>query len=178
MKIILNALGLILVVLIMSCATTYSIKNVSSRHDSSAHFEGLTSFDWAFVHIKGDVNPYTVENVKNAVETQLQKRAMTRTSKDPHVLIGANVGRSEKTVSRLRPAPGGGRPNGVSGEVDVYEMRKGTLTLVFIDAESKKVIWQGRATVEPSANPTPEERVEIVNEVVDRILKKFPPPSK
>lgn len=178
MKIILNAMGFVIAVLIMGCATTYSIKNVRTSYDSSAHFERLKSFAWASVHIKGDVHPYTVEGVKNAVETKLYKKAMIKTSKDPHVLISAYVGRSERTVSRRRPVPSGGQPKGVSWEVDVHEIKKGTLTLVFVDAESKKVIWRGRATVEPPTSPTPKERTEMVNEVVDRILNNFPPSSK
>jgi hypothetical protein len=56
-------------------------------------------------------------------------------------------------------------------------VEKGKLILKFIDPKTNRVIWwaEARAILDPDIDP--ENRTDMVNEVVRRILQKFPPAS-
>jgi hypothetical protein len=56
-------------------------------------------------------------------------------------------------------------------------VEKGKLILQFVDPDTKRVFWWGeaRTILDPSRDPADE--TQTVNEVVQRILTKFPPVS-
>jgi hypothetical protein len=49
--------------------------------------------------------------------------------------------------------------------------------LDFVDAKTKKLLWRGLGKVQVDDAKTPEKRQKLINEAVEKILKKFPPAS-
>jgi hypothetical protein len=49
--------------------------------------------------------------------------------------------------------------------------------LDFVDAKTKKLLWRGSGKARVGDAKTPEKRQKLINEAVEKILKKFPPAS-
>ena len=73
----------------------------------------------------------------------------------------------------------GYRYPGWYGGVEVYQYDEGTLIVDFVDSTSKDLIYRGTLTAEMDRRSTDfERRQKRINEAVDKILKRFPPPTK
>lgn len=176
MKILRVLFILSVVAFLMSCSTAY---NVKYDYSTGTNLAGLKTFDWMAVPAKAEINPLNVKRVKNAVNANLAAKGLTKTSDNPDFLIAAHMGKKDKTritdwgygYGRHGRYWGGARP------VDVYQYEEGSLILDFVDAKSKQMIWRGSANAQLDMAKTPEKRLKIINEVVEKILEKFPPPA-
>jgi len=166
----------------VSCSTIYGVKY---DYDQQANFADLKTFDWMPVPEKAGIDSFVVQRVKNAVNTELQAKGLMMTSDNPDFLIATHLGQKEKVqvtdlgydygpYGRYRGGYWGG-PGGVS----TYKYEEGSLILDFVDAKSMKMIWRGAAKAEIQNVDTPDKSEKLINEAVNKILKKFPPvPSK
>jgi len=59
----------------------------------------------------------------------------------------------------------------------VNEWDEGTLLIDVIDAKKNELIWRGSAQAELRKHQDPSEGQEVLNDVVARILRDFPPGS-
>ena len=59
--------------------------------------------------------------------------------------------------------------------IDVDQYTEGTLFVDFIDPKSKQLQWRGAVTKRLSKTRSIEERKQLVSEVVNQIVAKFPP---
>ena len=162
------------VAFLVSCSTAY---NVKYDYNTETNLTGLKTFDWLPVPATAEIDNLNIGRVKNAVNEQLEAKGLTMTSDNPDFLIAAHMGTKDKTriidwgygYGRRGMYRGGARP------VDVYQYEEGSLILDFVDTKSKQMIWRGSANAEVSGATTPEKRQKIINEVVEKILKNFPP---
>ncbi len=164
----------------VSCASIY---NVKYDFDQQANFADLKTFDWMPVPEKAGINSLVVQRVKKAVNAELQAKGLMMTSNNPDFLIAQHLGKKDKVqvtdwgysyshYGRYRGGYWG--PTGVS----TYEYEEGSLILDFVDAKSKKMIWQGAAKAEVQNIDTPDKSEKLINEAVQEILKNFPPKPK
>ena len=65
----------------------------------------------------------------------------------------------------------------LGGGVSTIHYQQGTLILDFIDPKTKNLIWRGVAEGVVPARTSPEKSEKKINEVVQQMLKKFPPSS-
>ncbi len=169
-----------LVGLMVGCATIY---DVSYDYDKQVDFAGLQRFEWLPVPEAAGMDGLVVDQIVETVNATLQSKGLTRTSDNPDFLIAQHLGKADKvqvTNWGYGYGPYGGYWGGFygpGGGVSTYEYEEGTLILDFVDATSKKLIWRGSAKAEIENVDTPKKREKIVNEAVQEILKKFPPPS-
>jgi hypothetical protein len=57
------------------------------------------------------------------------------------------------------------------------EWTEGTLIVDIFDADERELVWRGTATAEIRENAPPEERNRRINEVVAKMLERYPPQS-
>ena len=173
-------LVLLLICLIISCASIYGVEH---DYDKGFDFANLKTYDWMKIPEKADIDSLSAQRVKKAVNAELKGKGLMMTSDNPDFLIAEHLGKKDKIhitdwgydygpYDRYwyrYPAPGG---------VSVQEYEEGSLILDFVDAKSKKMIWRGAAKAVVDPSDTPEKREKLINEAVQEILKNFPPKSK
>ena len=157
-------------VLALSCSSI----NVSHDYDPQADFNNLKTFSWLPFPKKADVNQLVVKRIQDAVTGELETKGL-RLSSNPDFLIAMHGATKEKLdiqdwgYSSPRAAYWGRR------DISVQQYTEGTLILDFVDAKSKEMIWRGVATGAVDSGASPEQRTKRINDVVAKLLAKFPP---
>ena len=158
------ALNIAIVMFFTGCAETAHVvkdKSVDMKHYKTyAWVERILPKD-----AKEDHNSQlTDQNIRDAVNVQLQKRSYVESANDPDVLISTDLLVEKNQERRSDPVytesytrnyynPRTGTlvtyyfPSQFAG-YDNYSttVRKGTITLTFIDARTDKAVWQGWAS--------------------------------
>jgi hypothetical protein len=166
MKIINRFLVLGSMVLTVSCATTVEIPtDVVYDYNVNVNLSDLKTYDLRPISTTMGIEHLMLERIKTAIDTELMLKRLRKTSSNPDFLIVIYGVRSKIFTTAWR-----------GPESDLI-VEKGKLILKFFDPESNQVIWWGesRAILDPDMNP--EHETKMVNEVVRRILEKFPPAS-
>ncbi len=159
-------LVLVLVVLFSSCAATVEIpKTVKYDYNVNIDFSKLRTYDLRPMPTHIGIEYLMLERIQAAIHTFLEAKNVQRSTQDPDFLVRIYGVRSRLFTTAWR---------GFDSDLIV---EKGKLILHFVDPQSNKVIWWGeaRAILDPDTNPTVE--TQLVNDVVHRILAKFPPVS-
>jgi hypothetical protein len=159
-------LVLALMVLTVSCATTVEIpKDVTYDYNVNIDLTALKTYDLRPISSTVGIENLMLERIKTAIASELGSKNLKMTSNDPDFLVAIYGVRSKIFTTAWR-----------GPEADLI-VEKGKLILKFLDPKSNQVIWWGesRAILDPDMNP--EHETKMVNEVVQRILQKFPPAS-
>ena len=171
---------------LMSCVLVYTIScstvTVNYDYDTKTDFADLQTYDWLPVPVEAEINSLTVSRVTDAVNTALKAKGLEMTADNPDFLIGMHLGKDKKLSVDNRgytyapPSRYWGAYRG-PGPINVYQYEEGTLILDFVAPESKHLVWRGVAKSPLEHAKTPEKREKLINEAVQKIFKKFPPPS-
>ena len=159
-------LVLVLVVLFSGCATTVEIpKKVNYDYNVNFNFSNLRTYDLAPISTAVGIEYLMLERIQAAIHEVLQAKNVRRSIENPDFLVNIYGVRSKIFTTAWR---------GFDSDLIV---EKGKLVLQFVNPKTNRVIWWGetRALLDPNRNPTVE--TQMVNEVVHRILHKFPPTS-
>ena len=106
-----------------------------------------------------------LERIKTAIDTQMQAKNVKKTSNNPDFLVSIIGVRSKIFTTTWR-----------GFDADLIE-QKGKLILQFVDPQTNRIIWWGEARTILDPNKQPADETQMVNDVVHRILKRFPPAS-
>ena len=122
----------------------------------------LKTYDLRRVPTTVGIEHLMLERIKTAIDSELGSKNLQRTSNNPDFLVVIHGVRSKIFTTVWR------------GPDEDLIVEKGKLILKFVDPKSNQVIWWGesRALLDPDMNP--EYETKMVNEVVGRILQKFP----
>lgn len=166
MKVINRFLIFSLMVFTVSCATTVEIpKDVNWDYNVNVNLTDLKTYDLRPIPTTIAIEHLMLERIKTAIDTELMFKKLKKTSDNPDFLIAIYGVRSKIFTTAWR------------GPGEDLIIEKGKLILKFIDPKTGRVIWWGetRTILDPEINP--ENKTNMVNEVVRRILQKFPPAS-
>ena len=166
MKVINKFLVLSLVVLTVSCAMSVEIpKDVTYDYNVNIDLNDLKTYDLRHIPTTVGIQPLMVERIKTAIDNELRSKKLKKTSNNPDFLVAIYGVRSKIFTTAWR------------GPDEDLIIEKGKLILRFLDPKTNQVIWwaETRAILETDIDP--EKKTEMVNEVVHRILQKFPPAS-
>ena len=155
-----------LLVLFAGCARTVEIpKGVNSDYNVNFDLSKLRSHDLSPIPTTVDIDHLMMERIKTAIHTQLQAKNVKWTSNNPDFLVTIYGVRSKIFTTAWR-----------GPDADLI-VEKGKLILQFVDPKTNRIIWWGetRAILDPNRDPAVETK--MVNDVVHRILQKFPPAS-
>lgn len=170
----------VLLLCLSGCATF----RVQTDYDPAVDFTRLRTYSWQPRSERTDADPRINNDlldarVRNAVDRVLQARGYQPVSDEtPDFNVAYIVTIDTKTDVHSIPVSYGWGWWGMMGTetyVDRYE--QGTLLLDVIDASTNKLVWRGSAAARVVEDETPEERTRRVNEAVEKILERFPPPK-
>ena len=166
MKVINILLVFGLMVLAVSCATSVEIsKDVNYDYNVNVDLTDLKTYDLRSIPTTIWIEHLMLERIKTAIDTELMFKKLKKTSNNPDFLIAIYGIRSRIFTTAWR------------GPDQDLIVEKGKLILKFVDAKTNQVIWWAEtgAILDPDINP--ENKTDMLNEVVRRILQKFPPAS-
>ena len=162
--------------------------SVNRDFDDSTDFSSLKTFSWQHAEqpqtgdprIDNDLND---ERIRNAVDATLAVKGFRSGDRaDADFLVAYFVAHKRKLSSGSVSVGMGrgsyGRYGGVGYNTGVSEYDQAILTIDILDPTAEKMVWRGvgaRSTYEGS---NPEKSTKIINEAVEKILKKFPPKKK
>lgn len=147
----------------ISCAMTVEVpKDVTYDHNVNVDLTALKTYDLRRVPSTVGIEHLMLERIKTAIGSELGSKNLTRTSNNPDFLVVIYGVRSKIFTTVWR------------GPDEDLIVEKGKLILKFVDPRSNQVIWWGesRTILDPDMNP--EHETKMVNDVVQRILQKFP----
>jgi hypothetical protein len=165
-----NVIGSIAVVIFL--ATSLFANDVHTDYDRGANFGRYKTYSWGGVQVQ---DPLWVNRIETAVDEALTAKGWTRVPSGGDVsLMATEVTRNEQTLNTYYDRFGGRRFGSV-GEAttttDVY--RVGTLVVDMVDAQTKKLVWQGSSSDTLSNNS--EKNIKNLDKGVQKMLKNFPP---
>jgi hypothetical protein len=158
--------------------TTWAQK-VNVDFDKQANFSGYKTYAWASgTRAK---NPLMDQRIIEGIDSRMAAKGLQKVdanaNPDLAVLYHAAVG-AETQISTMNTGYGGwgyrwGGGMGTSTST-VEQIPIGTLSLDIGDAKTKKLLWLGTATDSLSDNP--DKNTKKINNALDKMFKKFPPP--
>lgn len=153
-------------VLFAACARTVDVpKTVNYDYNINFDFTNLKTYDLSPTPTTVIIEDLMMERIKTAIDTQMQAKNVKKTSNNPDFLISIYGVRTKIFTTTWR---------GIDEDLIV---EKGKLILQFVDPETNRIIWWGEARAVLDPNGIPAEETQMVNDIVHRILQKFPPAS-
>lgn len=140
-------------------------------------FSKYHTYKW--VAIEGGAHPNQImdQEIKQAVDSQLASKGMTKTDSDKADLyVGYQIAvDQEKQWNAWGTGRGfgGGMGSATSSTISV-----GTMVLDMYDPGTKQLVWTGNATktIDPSSNQ--EKNMQRLNKAMAKLLKNYPPKQK
>ncbi|MCM4155270.1 DUF4136 domain-containing protein [Gramella sp. AN32] len=176
MKILkITPLLLLLAVFFTSCSSV----RVASDYDREANFGNYGSYAFFKPGIdKADISDLDKKRILRAIEVEMEKKGFTK-SEDPDLLVSIFT----KTNENINIYQGGNPYWGYgwgwspwywgSGFNTVNRTSEGTLYIDLIDSEGKELVWQGMGTAALASEVNKKQ--ERINEIVAKIMEKYPP---
>jgi hypothetical protein len=155
---------------------------VDHDYDRSADFGSLRSYRWIAATKTGDPaldNTLLRGRIRNAVDAALSAKGYRKADTGPvDFNVATHVSKQSKVdVESIPVGFGYGWGFGATEtEVDQYE--EGTLMLDIVDSSATKLLWRGTGKTRLYPGQSPAERDREVSNVVNAILKSFPPGSE
>jgi hypothetical protein len=160
--------------------------STSTDYDPSADFTNYATYTW--LDTEGDqMDAITHSRIKNSVNAALAAKGLRETASNPDVAVGYQITSAErKSYNTVNTGWGGGYGGygwggyGMSmGTSTTYEnsWEEGTLLIGMFDGGTKSLVWTGTATAALDASRSPEERQQLVDDAVNKMMKDFPPGS-
>jgi hypothetical protein len=146
--------------------------SVQTSADPQADLAKYKTFAWASDRADGAESAptsITEQTMRASVEEELAAKGLKPAMGAQPDLLIASLGGSRNEVTHFA-TPDFGYPN-YPYYGNAYVTRKGSLTLQFIDASSKRIVWQGTASDAISDAGPNQEQVRVA---VRELLEKYP----
>jgi hypothetical protein len=150
-----------------ACGPTIS---VSTDWDQSFAFSDLNTYAWALQTTEADASNPNAIRVQRGTDRVLQERGFRLVENDPSFLVAYQLGAED----RQRFVPYNQALLGARSTARV-EYTANTIVIDVIDPGSNEVVWRGSGETTPDANATVEQQSDLIRQVVEKILKDFPP---
>ena len=150
----------------VACMTPEIDKSVRYDFNVNTDFNDIKTFNWHPTSSTLNMEHLTLERIKSAVKIGMTAKGFSAAKDSPDFLIVAYGGPEKVYTTKWL----GDWSN------DLYYER-GRLHLSFVDPKSNQPIWWGETDAELKSYMTPDEKNEIIDDAIQRILSKFPPTS-
>jgi hypothetical protein len=153
-----------MMVLFAGCAAKIDVpQTVNWDYNVNLDFAKLRTYDISPTPTTINIEELMVERIHAAIHSVMQAKNVQQSSQTPDFVIHVFGIRSKIFTTTWL---------GFNSNLIV---EKGKLRLHFVDPQTHRIIWWGeaRALLDPEREPALE--TQTVNDVVHRILKKFPP---
>lgn len=166
-------LGLAIAMLVVADAMA---QTVTTNYKPGTDFSKYKTYKW--VEIKGASYPNQImdQEIKQAIDSQLSARGLTRSESDPADLyVGYQISVDQEKQWNAYGMGGGWRLGGGMATATSSTINIGTLVLDLYDVSAKQLVWTGRVTktIDPSKNQ--KKNIERLNKAMAKLLKNYPP---
>jgi hypothetical protein len=161
----------VVLVLLVGSATA----KIAVDWDKQASFTNYKTYAWG----KGTPakNPLMDQRIVYAIDRELATKGFQKVDADKNpdliVLYHGAVG-TQTELNTMNTGGWGWRWGGGMSTTTVDQIPVGELSVDIGDAKTKKLLWLGNASDTLSDNP--DKNVKKINNVVQKMFKKFPPP--
>jgi hypothetical protein len=169
----LKFLPLFLVFLFVSCDAV----RVNSDYDKAVNFSNYKTYAFYKTGIdKVEISDLDKKRILNSIDATMIAKGFTK-SETPDILININT-KAVKNVNVNNYGYGVGYGwNPYFGyNIPITSNTEGTLTIDFIDAAKKELIWQGEGVGYLTQNTNKKD--ENIKTFVTKILEQYPPVKK
>jgi Domain of unknown function (DUF4136) len=175
--------------LLLLLASSAMCQDVRYNFDKAEDFSKFKTYKWVPIKDATPVNDLTDKQIKDAVDTELAKKGLSKVEGDnADLLIGYQtaVG-TEKQFTSYNSSWGYGPgwygggwygPSGGTTTGQTSTIYTGQLGLDMYDSAKHDLVWRGVAskTLDPKAKP--EKQQKNLNKAVAKLLKNYPPVVK
>ena len=174
----LNLCILVWAAAVLLTAGRLAAQDVKYNFMPGTDFSKYHTYKW--VNIEGGAHPNQIMDaeIKQAVDSQLAMKGMTKTDGDKaDLLVGYQIAVDQEKQWNAYGMGGGVRWSGM-GTATSSTINVGTLVLDFYDPATKQLVWTGNATktIDPSSNQ--EKNQKNLNKAMAKLLKNYPPKQK
>jgi hypothetical protein len=166
------------VVLLLLTAGALAAQDVRYNFMPGTDFSKYHTYKW--VSIEGGAHPNQImdQEIKQAVDSQLASKGMTKTDSDKADLyVGYQIAVDQEKQWNGYGMGGGLRWGGMATATS-STINVGTMVLDLYDPATKQLVWTGNATktIDPSSNQ--EKNMKNLNKAMAKLLKNYPPKQK
>jgi hypothetical protein len=168
-----NCLGLA-VITIVACGVVRA-QDVRSNFMPGTDFSKYHTYKWISIEEGQHPNQIVDAQIKQAVDSQLATKNMTKTDDDKADLyVGYQIAVDKEKQWNGYGMGGGVRWGGMASATS-STISVGTLVLDMYDPTTKQLVWTGNAskTVDPSSNQ--EKNQKNLDKAMEKLLKNYPP---
>jgi Domain of unknown function (DUF4136) len=161
--------------------------SVKTDYDHSVDFSQFHTYSWGSVKTP---NPFYVDRIKQAVDSQLQAKGWQQVPSggDTEIFATGQV-TNEKQLETLYSGYGGGwgrgwgwggwgggGPGFGTATTTTYNQQVGNLVIDIFETGSKKLVWRGMSQRDLSSNAS--KNTKALDKDVQKMFKDFPPKAK
>ena len=169
---------LLLIALLVIASVGCSSVETKVDYDRAASFSSYKTF--AFKDVRTPDSPIALRRVQAAIDRTLSSRGLAKADGTPDlwVVLHTRTHRQTQVTSYSSGWGWGWRWRGPYwNTARVEQIPIGTLMVDLIDTKAKELVWRGSASRILSADETPKDRDEKVQEAVNKLFDGFPPKS-
>ena len=179
-----------IILLLTGFAAVGLAQDVRYNFDQGTSFGNYRTYKWVQIKDAPQLNALVDQQVRTAIETELAKKGLTKTSGEEADLWIAYqfTLAQEKEISSYSTdfgyGPGWGRGwygGGMGSTMTTGQtstIHVGEIALDMYDPATKKIVWRGTATKTLDAKAKPEKRQKNLAKGTAKLLKNYPPPVK
>jgi hypothetical protein len=156
--------------------------STSTDYDPAVNFSTFSTYDW--IDSEGQVDDITSSRVRQSVDAAMTAKGFTQSTSNPDLAVSYQVTSAERrSYNTVNTGWGGGYRGagwGMSmGTTTTTEnvWQEGSLILGIFDTGTKNLVWTGTATTDLDPSRSPQERQELIDSAVSKMMGDFPPGS-
>jgi hypothetical protein len=165
--------------MLLLCASVRA-QDVKYNFMPGTDFSKFKTYKWVAIQSTVHPNQIVDQQIKQAVDSQLASKGLTKTEADnADLYVGYQCAvEQEKQWDAYNMGGVGWRFGGGMAEATSSTINVGTLAVDFYDPAVKQLVWRGTATKTLDPSKDPQKNQEKLNKAVAKLLKDFPPKSK
>jgi hypothetical protein len=171
-------IGVSAVLLVSACSGI----STSTDYDPAVNFSAFSTYDW--IDSEGQVDNITSSRVRQSVDAAMAAKGFTQSTSNPDLAVSYQVTSAERrSFNTVNAGWGGGYSRGGWGmgmgtsTTTEQVWQEGSLILGIFDTGTKNLVWTGTATTDIDPSRSPQERQELIDSAVGKMMGDFPPGS-
>ena len=156
--------------------------STSTGYDPAVNFSAFSTYDW--IDSEGQVDNLTSSRVRQSVDAAMAAKGFTQSTSNPDLAVSYQVTSAERrSFNTVNAGWGGGYSRsgwgmGMGTSTTTEQVwQEGSLILGIFDTGTKNLVWTGTATTDIDPSRSPQERQELIDSAVGKMMGDFPPGS-
>jgi hypothetical protein len=151
-------------------------QDVRSNSMPGVDFAKFHTYRWVTVPNAKYPNQIVDAQIKNAIDSQLQAKGLTKTDDEKADLyVTYQIGMQQETQWNAYGMGGGWRLGGGMATATQSTIDVGTLVFDMYDQANKTLVWTGRATKTLDLSKNQEKNQKNLDKAMAKLLKDYPP---